>query len=151
MEGNRVAEGIGPRRVVTGNDAQGRSCDAMSRQPSSAIMRSISSRRSSIARAAPASPPAAVPYSVARPMSTASRAERERFHDVRAAAKAAVDDHRDALADRVDDLRQRLDRRREPSRCARRDSTRSPRRRRNRPPARVVGGVQAFHDQAVRP
>src|SRR5687767_14633016 len=37
-----------------------------------------------------------------------ARAERERFHDVRAALKAAVDDHLDALSDGLDDLRQDL-------------------------------------------
>ena len=38
-------------------------------------------------------------------------AERERLDDVRAAADPAVDEHLDAAADRLDDLRQHVDRR----------------------------------------
>ncbi len=38
------------------------------------------------------------------------RAERQRLEDVRAAADAAVDEHRDATADGLDDLGQAVDR-----------------------------------------
>ena len=42
-----------------------------------------------------------------------ARAEGERLDDVRAAADAAVDEHLDAAVDRLDDLGQRVDRRRD--------------------------------------
>ena len=63
-------------------------------------------------------------------------AERERLEHVRAAADAAVDQHLDPLADRLDHLRQR--RRASPARRragGRRGSRRRPRRRRARPRA----------------
>ena len=64
-----------------------------------------------------------------------ARAERERLDDVGAAPDAAVDEHLDPPVDRLDDLGQRVDRRRDAVELAAavvRDDDRRPRRARRR-------------------
>ena len=61
-------------------------------------------------RAAPASPPAATPYSVERPTITAGAPNASAFAGT-AAADAAVHEYRGALADGVDDFGQHFNRR----------------------------------------
>ena len=70
-----------------------------------------SSRKSSRTSRAPSSPPEARPQSGILPASTRLRAEGERRGHVGAAPDAAVEQHLQPVADRVDDVGQRLDRR----------------------------------------
>ena len=83
------------------------------RQPTSCSASSISSRSSSSTRAR-----ARLAVDGEAPERRAAgehraRAERERLDDVGAAADAAVEEHLDPAVDRVDHLRQRVERRRD--------------------------------------
>ena len=79
--------------------------------PHSAIARSTSALSRSSTRAAPASPPAASPHTTGRPTRTARAPSAMALITFGAAAYSAVQQHFHATTDRVDDVRQRADRR----------------------------------------
>ena len=83
-------------------------------QPSSASPTSISLRKISSTRATPASPPSGEAGGDRPGDERRLRAERERLQHVGAAPDAAVDVDLAAPGDRLDDLGQRVERRRDP-------------------------------------
>ena len=85
----------------------------MDAHPSSFMVRTISMRRISIARATPAPPGRTETVGVGAPDQHGARAEAERFDDVAAAPDAAVQQHLDPLADGRDDFGQHAQRRRD--------------------------------------
>ena len=80
----------------------------------------------------PASPRAATDHAHARPIEHGLRAERDHLDHVEPGADAAVGEHLDLVADRIDDVRERARRSKGPSRAGGRRGWRRRRRRRRR-------------------
>src|SRR5712691_7599274 len=99
--------------IVAGLSAE-RSRSGTRGRPSSAIARTISARSMEMDISTPRSPAAPRPYTVRPSDETGAGTERQCLHDVSTPPYAAVEEHFDSVAGRVDDLRQYLERRRQP-------------------------------------